>query len=99
MGTPEPEGLTVHRSSDEVLVRIVRVGDKTAYGLLYDRFALLVRAVCHDYTHNLADAQDLAEEVFLRACPESPGRLPRWTSRSDFATAGLRSMAFFIISC
>lgn len=57
----------MHKSSDEELVRIVRAGDKAAYGVLYDRFAPLVRAVCHDYTHNLADAQDLAQEVFLRA--------------------------------
>lgn len=53
--------------SEEELVRAVLAGDKAAYGILYDRFAPLVRAVCHDSTRNLADAQDLAQDVFLRA--------------------------------
>ena len=64
---PELKGLTLHRSSEAELVRAVIAGDKRAYALLYDRLAPLVRAVCHDYTHNLADAQDLAQDVFLRA--------------------------------
>lgn len=55
------------RLSEEELVRAVIAGDKAAYGILYDRFAPIVRAVCHDRTRNLADAQDLAQDVFLRA--------------------------------
>jgi len=55
------------RLSEEELVRAVLAGDKAAYGILYDRFAPIVRAVCHDWTRNLADAQDLAQDVFLRA--------------------------------
>ncbi len=42
-------------------------GDKAAYEKLYDRYAPLVRAVCYDMTGNLADAQDLAQDVFMRA--------------------------------
>jgi len=57
----------LHRSTEEELVRAVTAGDKEAYAILYDRLAPLVRAVCHDYTGNLADAQDLAQDVFLRA--------------------------------
>jgi len=57
-------------------------GDRNAYGELYDRYAPLVRAICYDHTHHLADAQDLAHDVFLRAYerlgslrkPESFGR-------------------------
>lgn len=63
----EPERFTLHRPSEEELVRAIKAGDKTAYGEIYDRFAPLVRAICHDWTHNLADAQDLAQDVFLRA--------------------------------
>jgi len=55
------------KSTEEELVRAVTAGDKEAYAILYDRLAPLVRAVCHDYTGNLADAQDLAQDVFLRA--------------------------------
>jgi RNA polymerase sigma-70 factor (ECF subfamily) len=61
------EGLTLAKLSEEELVRAVLAGDKAAYGTLYDRFAPLVRAICHDSTGNLADAQDLAQDVFLRA--------------------------------
>jgi RNA polymerase sigma-70 factor (ECF subfamily) len=53
--------------SDEMLVRAVLAGQNTAYAKLYDRYAALVRAICYDGTQNLADAQDLAQDVFLRA--------------------------------
>ncbi len=53
--------------SDKMLIRAVFAGDKAAYGKLYDRYAPLVRAVCYDITGNLADAQDLAQDVFMRA--------------------------------
>ena len=55
------------RLTEEQLVRAVIAGDETAYASLYDRFAPLVRALCYDHTGNLADAQDLAQDVFLRA--------------------------------
>ena len=53
--------------TDKMLVRAVIAGDKAAYGRLYDRYAPLVRAVCYDAVGNLADAQDLAQDVFMRA--------------------------------
>ncbi len=53
--------------SDKTLIEAVFAGDKAAYGKLYDRYAPLVRAVCYDMTGNLADAQDLAQDVFMRA--------------------------------
>ena len=53
--------------SDKTLIRAVFAGDKAAYEKLYDRYAPLVRAVCYDTTGNLADAQDLAQDVFMRA--------------------------------
>ena len=52
---------------DKMLVMAVLAGDKAAYGELYDRYAPLIRAVCYDTTGNLADAQDLAQDVFMRA--------------------------------
>jgi RNA polymerase sigma-70 factor (ECF subfamily) len=70
------------KASDSELVQAVIGGSKSAYERLYDRYAPLVRAVCFDHTHHLADAQDLAQDVFLRAYerlgalrkPESFGR-------------------------
>lgn len=53
--------------SDKMLIEAVFAGNNRAYGKLYDRYAPLVRAVCFDTTGNLADAQDLAQDVFLRA--------------------------------
>jgi RNA polymerase sigma-70 factor (ECF subfamily) len=53
--------------SDKALIRAVIGGEKDAYEKLYDRYAPLVRAVCYDTTGNIADAQDLAQDVFLRA--------------------------------
>ena len=53
--------------SDKTLIEAVFAGDKAAYEKLYDRYAPLVRAVCYDMTGNVADAQDLAQDVFMRA--------------------------------
>ena len=65
--------------SDKTLIQAVLAGDKEAYEKLYDRYAPLVRAVCYDTTGNLADAQDLAQDVFMRAY-EKLDRLRKWDS-------------------
>lgn len=49
------------------LVARVRNGDPKAFGEIYDRYGRLIRAVCYDRLSNQADAEDLAQEVFLRA--------------------------------
>ena len=69
--------------SDKMLVRAVLAGDKAAYEKLYDRYAPLIRAVCFDTTGNLADAQDLAQDVFMRAYEKlyqlhDPARFGKW---------------------
>jgi len=69
--------------SDKMLIRAVFAGDKAAYETLYDRYAPLVRAVCYDTTGNLADAQDLAQDVFMRAYEKldrlrDPERFGKW---------------------
>jgi len=66
-----------------MLIRAVFAGDKATYEKLYDRYAPLVRAVCYDTTGNLADAQDLAQDVFMRAYEKldhlrEPGLFGRW---------------------
>ena len=65
---------------DKTLIEAVLAGDKTAYEKLYDRYAPLVRAICYDTTGNLADAQDLAQDVFMRAYE----RLDRLRNRNSF---------------
>jgi RNA polymerase sigma-70 factor (ECF subfamily) len=53
--------------SDAERVRASLAGDRSAFGDLYDRHARWVRAVLYDASRNLRDAQDLGQEVFLRA--------------------------------
>lgn len=71
------------RPDDRNLIEAVLAGEKTAYGQLYDRYAPLVRAICCDTTGNLADAQDLAQDVFMRAYKNlenlrDPDRFGKW---------------------
>jgi len=61
------EGPELVAPSDKMLVRAVLHGDRTAYEELYNRYAPLIRAVCYDVAGNLADAQGLAQDVFMRA--------------------------------
>jgi hypothetical protein len=64
---------------DADLVRRTLRGDRETFADLYDRYARLVRAFCWDATRDLPQAQDLTQEVFLRAFQ----RLPElwWGSR------------------
>jgi len=57
----------LNKPSDKELIQAVINGSNSAYGQLYDRYAPLVRAICYDHTKHLADAQALAQDVFLRA--------------------------------
>jgi RNA polymerase sigma-70 factor (ECF subfamily) len=62
------------KPSDRELIQAAMAGEKTAFAKLYDRYGPLVRAICYDTTRNLTDAQDLAQDVFMRAY-EKLGRL------------------------
>jgi RNA polymerase sigma-70 factor, ECF subfamily len=53
--------------TDAELVHETLQGSREAFLGLYDRYAPLVRASCTSATQNLADGQDLAQEVFVRA--------------------------------
>jgi RNA polymerase sigma-70 factor (ECF subfamily) len=61
---------------DEALVAASLRGDRGAFGCLYDRYARLVRALVYDAFTDYAAAQDLTQEVFLRA-HQKLGRLRR----------------------
>lgn len=53
--------------TDATLVQQALQGDEKAFGELYDRYARMVRGICYKGTGNLSEAQDLAQDVFLRA--------------------------------
>jgi len=77
------EGPELTTPSDKMLVRAVLAGDKAVYEKLYDRYAPMIRAVCYDTTGDLADAQDLAQDVFMRAYEKldrlrDPDRFGKW---------------------
>ena len=77
------EGPELAMASNRELIQAVFAGDKAAYEKLYDRYAPLIRAVCYDMTGNLADAQDLAQDVFMRAYEKldrlrNPDRFGKW---------------------
>jgi RNA polymerase sigma-70 factor (ECF subfamily) len=70
-------------ASDATLVRGVLSGDRAAFAELYDRWAGLIRATCFDATRDLDTAEDLAQEVFLRALRKlgslrNPERFVSW---------------------
>lgn len=53
--------------SDSDLVHRSLHGEHAAFAEIYDRYARLVRAVCFEATGNIPDAQDVCQEVFVRA--------------------------------
>lgn len=59
-------------SDDAAWVKAALDGQQAAYARLYDRYGPLVRALCHDATRDLNQAQDLAQETFLRAFVKLP---------------------------
>ena len=53
--------------SDEVLVQRCLDGDKEAFASLVEKYQSLVYGVCYHFVGNFINAQDLAQEAFLRA--------------------------------
>lgn len=76
---------------DSTLVEEVLRGNRSAYAELYDRYAPVVRAICYDATRDLSQAQDLSQDVFLRAY----SRLGQLRDHSRFAAwlVGIARMA------
>jgi RNA polymerase sigma-70 factor (ECF subfamily) len=70
-------------TDDAPLVRESLRGNLGAFGTLYDRYARLIRAVCYDATGDLHHAEDLCQDVFLRAyrnlpALKEPNKFPGW---------------------
>ncbi|WKN41768.1 RNA polymerase sigma factor [Tunicatimonas pelagia] len=53
-------------SDEEVIRKITEHKDTAAFGRLYDRYADKVFAKCVSFTHDRAEAEDLAHDVFLK---------------------------------
>lgn len=65
---PEAGPVVFSRDSDDaVLVRAAAAGSPEAFDLLVERHRRQVYQVCYRYAGNHEDANDLAQEVFIRA--------------------------------
>lgn len=58
--------------SDENLLDAVTNGDQNAYTELVHRYETMVRAVAIRILHNVHDAQDVAQESFIKAYQKLP---------------------------
>lgn len=57
---------------DELVIRQVKDGDAEAFGVLYDQYAELIFRYIYTHLDNRLDAEDLTEEIFLRAWKALP---------------------------
>jgi RNA polymerase sigma-70 factor (ECF subfamily) len=57
-----------HGSPDDALVRAAQQGDRSAFGLLYSRYARMVHGILLCRVPH-ADVDDLVQDVFLQALP------------------------------
>ena len=73
---PDPSG------PDGALVRAAQRGDRSAFGLLYSRYARMVHGILLSRVPP-SDAEDLVQDVFLQALPHlaslrDPAKFPGW---------------------
>jgi len=59
--------MTMDEASDQLLVQRTRGGDVNAFGELVQRYQTSVFSVCYRLLGDSAEAEDLAQEAFLRA--------------------------------
>ncbi|HIJ66329.1 MAG TPA: sigma-70 family RNA polymerase sigma factor, partial [Candidatus Hydrogenedentes bacterium] len=59
--------LAARKTTDEAALRDVLSGNRDTFGLLVDRYLPMVHACAYAYTRNHADAEDVAQDAFLKA--------------------------------
>lgn len=69
---------------DEQVIKQVKNGDAEAFGLLYDQYAEIIFRYVYSHLDNRLDAEDLTEEIFLRA----------WRALPKYDERGLPFSAF-----
>jgi len=55
------------RNDDSELVKLCLAGDKLSFGLLVDKYQKPIFNIIYRMCHNLEDARDIAQRVFIRA--------------------------------
>jgi hypothetical protein len=61
------EGSDIVRTEDGYIIYKCLNGDSSAFGFLVDKYKAGVYAVAYERLHNFHDAEDIAQEVFLKA--------------------------------
>lgn len=69
---------------DEQLIQQVKNGDAEAFGVLYEQYAEMIFRYVYSHLDNRLDAEDLNEEIFLRA----------WRALPKYDERGLPFSAF-----
>jgi RNA polymerase sigma-70 factor (ECF subfamily) len=62
-----PNGHNMNTASDEQLIRDIRRGDIASFGIIVERYWNMVMALALSRIDNAADAEDIAQESFLKA--------------------------------
>ena len=62
---------TESRTDEAALVRAAQAGDRAAFGALYEKFARMVHGILLAHVA-YSDAEDLAQDVFVRAMRQLP---------------------------
>lgn len=75
--------LDLELAATETLVRAAQAGDNEAFGVLVNRFERMVHAVCWQRLRNHTEAQEAAQDVFIKAFEkldqlEEPAAFPGW---------------------
>jgi RNA polymerase sigma-70 factor (ECF subfamily) len=68
MGDPRPDNAIIRPSpsfSDETLIACICEGNKDALGLLFRRYARIVRGVAYRVLRDASEADDLLQDIFL----------------------------------
>ncbi len=71
---------------DTTLVKKTIAGDNSAFGMLVQKYQSAVYGLCYHLVGNFADAQDLAQEAFVRAYQDlhqlrEPAKFANWLHR------------------
>ena len=78
-----PDCLKLNTISDEQLIREIRQGDIASFGIIVERYWDMVLAFAFSKIDNAADAEDIAQESFLKAYSQlqklrNPSRFVGW---------------------
>jgi RNA polymerase sigma-70 factor (ECF subfamily) len=86
IGDSMPKGHNITTASDEQLIRSIQRGDTESFSIIVERYWDMVFAFALSKIDNVADAEDIAQESFLKAYCQlhrlrHPYRFAGWLSK------------------